>query len=136
MHIWLFKRHVYLTQTQAAKILSIPLIVSEQYPEKLGSTVAQIDISHAKFVVAKKHFSMLPAPIRPADANSEPSNLPLYNVFAYLGNWMGNCRPDAATRNSTDDRAALEAKARERSLEGVPQIVVFGIEVSFGSVMT
>ncbi|KAJ2376336.1 hypothetical protein IW150_002046 [Coemansia sp. RSA 2607] len=45
--------------TQAAKILSIPLLVTEQYPKGLGHTAAEIDISHAALVEAKSKFSMV-----------------------------------------------------------------------------
>eukprot|EP00127_Corallochytrium_limacisporum_P005450 Clim_evm19s205 gene=Clim_evmTU19s205 len=42
----------------AAGIMNIPLIVTEQYPEKLGKTVAEIDTSKATAVVPKTLFSM------------------------------------------------------------------------------
>ncbi|XP_065359928.1 isochorismatase domain-containing protein 1 [Calliphora vicina] len=45
--------------TKAGKELEIPLIVSEQYPERLGNTVKDIDISHAEAVVSKTRFSMM-----------------------------------------------------------------------------
>lgn len=37
----------------------MPLIVTEQYPERLGPTTKDIDISHAKCVIGKTQFSML-----------------------------------------------------------------------------
>ena len=42
-------------------MLDIPVIVTEQYPEKLGSTVEEIDISHVpkERVIAKQEFSMV-----------------------------------------------------------------------------
>lgn len=43
----------------AGKILSIPLVVTEQYPKGLGSTVSDIDISHAIKVIPKTKFSMV-----------------------------------------------------------------------------
>ncbi|XP_078589592.1 isochorismatase domain-containing protein 1-like [Branchiostoma floridae x Branchiostoma japonicum] len=44
---------------EASKILDIPLIVTEQYPNGLGSTVAELDVSSAKVVVPKTKFSMV-----------------------------------------------------------------------------
>ncbi|XP_055541329.1 isochorismatase domain-containing protein 1 [Wyeomyia smithii] len=44
---------------QAGKMLDIPLIVTEHYPEKLGHIVKELDISHAKGVYPKTLFSMM-----------------------------------------------------------------------------
>lgn len=46
-------------QTRAGKEFEIPLIVSEQFPEKLGKTVPDLDISHAAAIISKTQFSML-----------------------------------------------------------------------------
>jgi len=43
----------------AGKIMEIPLIVTEQYPQGLGSTVDELDIGHAKGVFPKTRFTML-----------------------------------------------------------------------------
>jgi len=43
---------------RAAKIFGVPVIVSEQYPQKLGLTVPTIDITNA-IVYAKTKFSMM-----------------------------------------------------------------------------
>ncbi|CAK9036319.1 Isochorismatase domain-containing protein 1 [Durusdinium trenchii] len=42
---------------EAAKVMSIPVIVTEQYPKALGHTVEELDISQAK-VFEKTNFSM------------------------------------------------------------------------------
>ena len=42
-----------------SRILSIPLIVTEQYPKGLGSTVSALDITHATGVFPKTRFSMV-----------------------------------------------------------------------------
>lgn len=42
-----------------SKIMSIPLIVTEQYPRGLGSTVKNLDVSHAVCIVPKTKFSMM-----------------------------------------------------------------------------
>ncbi|CAM1293047.1 ISOC1 (predicted) [Pycnogonum litorale] len=44
---------------ECGKILSIPLFVTEQYPEKLGPTVKELDIKHASCVCPKTLFSMM-----------------------------------------------------------------------------
>ncbi|KAJ8392734.1 hypothetical protein AAFF_G00072180 [Aldrovandia affinis] len=44
---------------QGARILGIPVIVSEQYPKGLGSTVQEMDLSAAKLVFPKTKFSMV-----------------------------------------------------------------------------
>ncbi|XP_065336292.1 isochorismatase domain-containing protein 1 [Cloeon dipterum] len=43
----------------AAKILSVPLFVTEQYPKGLGKTVPELDISQAAIVSSKTRFCML-----------------------------------------------------------------------------
>ncbi|XP_041349041.1 isochorismatase domain-containing protein 1-like isoform X1 [Gigantopelta aegis] len=44
---------------QATKVLDIPLIVTEQYPKGLGSTVPELDINNAVAVFPKTKFSMV-----------------------------------------------------------------------------
>lgn len=44
---------------QAAKILDIPLLVTEQKLETMGKTVSELDISHAEGVYEKTKLSML-----------------------------------------------------------------------------
>ncbi|KAG9353801.1 hypothetical protein JZ751_011925 [Albula glossodonta] len=44
---------------QGARILGIPIIVSEQYPKGLGSTVPEMDLTGAKLVFPKTKFSMV-----------------------------------------------------------------------------
>lgn len=43
----------------AGQKLDIPLIVTEQYPEGLGHTIAELDTAHAKANYAKTLFSMV-----------------------------------------------------------------------------
>ncbi|XP_071997858.1 isochorismatase domain-containing protein 1 [Engystomops pustulosus] len=44
---------------QGARILGIPVIVTEQYPKGLGSTVQELDLTGVKLVVPKTKFSMV-----------------------------------------------------------------------------
>lgn len=43
----------------AGKLFEIPLIATEQYPEKLGKIIKDFDVSHADGVYGKTLFSML-----------------------------------------------------------------------------
>uniref|UniRef100_H3ANN9 Isochorismatase domain-containing protein 1 n=1 Tax=Latimeria chalumnae TaxID=7897 RepID=H3ANN9_LATCH len=44
---------------QGARILGIPVIVTEQYPKGLGSTVQELDLTGTKLVLPKTKFSMV-----------------------------------------------------------------------------
>ncbi|KAK7120052.1 hypothetical protein R3I94_020165 [Phoxinus phoxinus] len=44
---------------QGARLLGVPVLVSEQYPKGLGSTVQELDLTGAKLVFPKTKFSML-----------------------------------------------------------------------------
>lgn len=44
---------------EGGKILNIPLVVTEQYPKGLGSTVPELTTNHAVGVFAKTKFTML-----------------------------------------------------------------------------
>lgn len=46
-------------QLQGARLLGIPIIVSEQYPKGLGATVQEMDLTGAKLVFPKTKFSMV-----------------------------------------------------------------------------
>lgn len=53
-----------LAQVQTSKKLGVPLVVTEQNPKGLGSTVAELDISHAVGVYSKTKFSMVIPEVR------------------------------------------------------------------------
>ncbi|TMW44840.1 hypothetical protein DOY81_010074 [Sarcophaga bullata] len=57
----LFDRFIENTKRlcAACKIFNIPLLVTEQNPAKLGKTVKELDIGHAKAVVPKTVFNMM-----------------------------------------------------------------------------
>ncbi|KAH8381614.1 hypothetical protein KR093_009403 [Drosophila rubida] len=48
---------------EAGKIFNIPLVVTEQYPEKLGKTACELDVGHACSVIPKTKFSMIVPPV-------------------------------------------------------------------------
>lgn len=65
---WFIRKHMYIAtylcvfvflQLQGARILGIPVIVTEQYPKGLGSTVQEIDLTGVKLVLPKTKFSMV-----------------------------------------------------------------------------
>lgn len=53
------KALLFYFQVQAGKALNIKLFVSEHYPEKLGKTVAELDVKHAAAIYSKTKFSMI-----------------------------------------------------------------------------
>lgn len=60
-------------------------MVTEQYPEKLGSTVCELDIKHACAVVPKSRFSMLVPPIEEKIKdifNGKPKTAVLFGIEA------------------------------------------------------
>ncbi|TPX71921.1 hypothetical protein SpCBS45565_g00947 [Spizellomyces sp. 'palustris'] len=58
--IWNYP-HVINTASKmldAAKLLNVPVLVTEQHPMALGHTVQELDIKHARVITAKTKFSM------------------------------------------------------------------------------
>ncbi|XP_001959692.2 isochorismatase domain-containing protein 1 [Drosophila ananassae] len=73
--------------TKAGKALDVPLIVTEHYPEKLGKTVEQLDISHAKLVSGKTYFSMFTPEVKAAIKdifNDKPEDVVLYGLESHI----------------------------------------------------
>lgn len=72
---------------QAGKSLGIDLIVTEQCPDKLGKTAADLDVSHAIDVIAKVDFS-LAAPNATIwsslDARQNISNIVLFGLETHI----------------------------------------------------
>ena len=44
---------------ESTRILDVPLIVTEQYPQGLGNTCRQLDVEHAVGIYPKTKFSMV-----------------------------------------------------------------------------
>ncbi|KAH8308681.1 hypothetical protein KR059_000361 [Drosophila kikkawai] len=73
--------------TKAGKALDVPLIVTEHYPEKLGKTVAQLDVSHAKLVSGKTLFSMFTPEVKAVIKdifNDKPEDVVLYGLESHI----------------------------------------------------
>ncbi|XP_017038325.1 isochorismatase domain-containing protein 1 [Drosophila kikkawai] len=71
----------------AGKALGVPLLVTEQYPEKLGKTVCELDIGHACANVPKTKFSMLVDPIQKSMADiygGKPKTAVLFGVETHV----------------------------------------------------
>eukprot|EP00455_Lapot_gusevi_P041853 TRINITY_DN489_c0_g1_i2.p1 TRINITY_DN489_c0_g1~~TRINITY_DN489_c0_g1_i2.p1 ORF type:complete len:202 (+),score=56.22 TRINITY_DN489_c0_g1_i2:80-685(+) len=74
--------HVSSQMTRAAKILNIPLIVTEQYPKALGRTVPEIDLKEFQPAPFEKFkFSMW----TPEVEQHVTQNLPLVKSIALFG---------------------------------------------------
>ncbi|XP_062410728.1 isochorismatase domain-containing protein 1 [Sardina pilchardus] len=70
---------------QGARILGIPVIVSEQYPKGLGSTVQEMDLSGAKLVFPKTKFSMVLPEVEAALAeNPAVRSIVLFGVETHV----------------------------------------------------
>lgn len=72
-------------KTIFGKELDIPLVVTEQNPDKLGNTAKELDICHAKIVVPKTRFSMFVPQIQEKMAelfkdDCKPQNVVLYGI--------------------------------------------------------
>lgn len=74
---------------RAGLLLGIDLVVTEQCPNKLGRTAAELDVSHAIDVIAKEDFS-LAAPnaniwrILELDARKNVNNIVLFGLEAHI----------------------------------------------------
>lgn len=63
--------------------MEVPLIVTEHYPEKLGKTVSQLDVSHACYVLGKTYFSMMTPEVKNVIKelfDDKPSDVVLYGL--------------------------------------------------------
>ncbi|KAH8295456.1 hypothetical protein KR018_011355 [Drosophila ironensis] len=71
----------------AGKVFGVPLLVTEQYPERLGKTVCELDIEHACCNVPKTRFSMLVDPIRAKMADifgDKPKTAVLFGIETHV----------------------------------------------------
>ena len=82
----------WLLQVQAAYILDIPIVATEQYPKGLGNTVAEIDVSKAS-VFPKTKFSMvIPEVEKLLSENQDRMSVVLMGIevdSGYMGCWGG-----------------------------------------------
>ncbi|KAJ2493960.1 hypothetical protein IWW37_000038 [Coemansia sp. RSA 2050] len=68
----------------ASKILQIPLIVTEQHPRGLGSTVNEIPIDHAALIEAKTKFSMLTPGVASKLEELQTKSVVLYGIETHV----------------------------------------------------
>lgn len=64
----------------------MPLIVTEHYPEKLGNTVTELDVSHACAVLGKTYFSMMTPKVKDAIKDvfgGKPDDVVLYGLEVF-----------------------------------------------------
>jgi nicotinamidase-related amidase len=74
--------HTASCLVEAAKIFNIPVVVSEQYPEKLGHTVPTIDTGNST-VYPKTKFSMLTSTF-PQNLLRERSSFVLFGIETHV----------------------------------------------------
>ena len=67
---------------KASRVLKIPMVVSEQYPEKLGKTYSGIDISNGT-VYSKTDFSMITAGF-PAEVFEQRHAFVLFGIETHV----------------------------------------------------
>lgn len=85
-------------QAAASRILDIPLIVTEQYPKALGTTVSEIDTTHGK-VFDKTLFSMcIPGVKEVLATQPERTSVVLFGieVCCLLFYWLKSALPEDA----------------------------------------
>lgn len=64
----------------------MPLIVTEHYPEKLGKTVPELDVSHACAVLGKTYFSMITPKVQDVIKDvfgEKPDDVVLYGLEVF-----------------------------------------------------
>ncbi|ORZ40189.1 Isochorismatase-like protein [Catenaria anguillulae PL171] len=69
---------------QASKVLSIPLVVTEQHPKGLGATVHELDVSHAEVHVPKTLFSMHVPEVQRFLLDKKISNVVLFGIESHV----------------------------------------------------
>ncbi|XP_014681784.1 PREDICTED: isochorismatase domain-containing protein 1-like [Priapulus caudatus] len=88
-HIKYFEDIVEVSKrmVQAAKILDIPLIITEQYPKGLGNTVSELDVTGAVGVWPKVTFSMLIPEVKkalPTLCGGKPKSVILFGLETHV----------------------------------------------------
>ncbi|XP_055853374.1 isochorismatase domain-containing protein 1 [Episyrphus balteatus] len=72
----------------AGKVLEVPLIATEHYPEKLGKTAQELDVGHAAGIISKTKFSMmvpqLEAKIKELFPNEKPKDVVLFGLESHV----------------------------------------------------
>ncbi|CAG8478285.1 1589_t:CDS:2 [Paraglomus brasilianum] len=88
-----FRQHIYqfpsLISTatkmiKAAKIMEIPIIVTEQNPKALGHTVSELDVASAKLNISKSKFSMFVPEIKKWLETSSVKSVVLFGIESHV----------------------------------------------------
>uniref|UniRef100_A0A336MNS6 Isochorismatase domain-containing protein 1 n=1 Tax=Culicoides sonorensis TaxID=179676 RepID=A0A336MNS6_CULSO len=117
---------------QAGKILNVPLIATEHYPEKLGRIVKELDISHAKGVIPKTRFSMMvpevQAKIKELYKNDDLESVVLFGLEAHIcveQTAMDFLKDGLAVHVVADCSVSRSLEDRSLALERLKQIGCF-----------
>ena len=83
--IYKFPHVVHTTRhmLDVARILEIPVIVTEQYPKGLGKTLAELDISRAQ-VFEKGQFSMMTEEVKKAVEETKRTQIILVGIETHV----------------------------------------------------
>ncbi|CAG8496189.1 8796_t:CDS:2 [Paraglomus occultum] len=88
-----FRQHIYqfpsLISTatkmiKAAKIMEIPMVVTEQNPQGLGHTVSELDVTGAKLNVSKSKFSMFVPEVKNWLEASSVKSVVLFGIESHV----------------------------------------------------
>jgi hypothetical protein len=66
-----------------SNILEVPLVVTEQYPKGLGTTVSELDISKASLRAEKTKFSMLIPEVEKFVDENKIQNVAIFGVMVF-----------------------------------------------------
>jgi len=84
--IWQFSSLISTAtkMVKASDILGIPLIVTEQNPKALGSTISELEVSHARVNVSKTKFSMYVPEVEEELNRSNIKSVVLFGIESHV----------------------------------------------------
>lgn len=123
---------------KASKILSLPLIVTEQYPKGLLNTVKELDIEHASLCLPKTRFSMLEDQVMEFfELNSKTTSVVLFGVEAHVCvqqtalDLMRHGLQVYVVADATSSRFAVDRKLAYQRLQSAGAIITTSESVLF-----
>ncbi|RKP37109.1 Isochorismatase-like protein [Dimargaris cristalligena] len=69
---------------EVSKLLSVPIYITEQYPQRLGPTVSELDVSSAEMVLPKTKFSMFLPEIQASLEAKRITSIVLLGIEAHV----------------------------------------------------